>query len=413
LKNKILLTVFFFFFLFAGFIAVTQETVPFSVGAGNQGVVNREAASVDEYPSIYGSVRGLPDWVRPTRWYRSNKGGLALEEVSSKVAALENDYALSIGFTRKEYLPEYLIPYYSDDYFIEVRILYEYGDQKRKQWTLKNKNGTSRVIGSFLEPHLNVSDEEDDPQNNGNENNLSGYIEIYNDRSYLMSDYNFYGDGVKSRTDYTFKDNLLISSTAYLWEENNNGGEYIESYADLPRYNRSLFLRGIERVFYRERKISLSDETLKLSFPRNLSDVTIARGPVKERLNSYPEFFGEVTVQENDKIIYATNERGIILSQTLYDESDKIIWVITNTWYNDRIISTSKKEGDNVYLAEFDYDSEGNRINERNFKNGILERVVHTQGNTDIEELYLNNVVVLRAVWEDGRKISETRVDNR
>jgi antitoxin component YwqK of YwqJK toxin-antitoxin module len=107
------------------------------------------------------------------------------------------------------------------------------------------------------------------------------------------------------------------------------------------------------------------------------------------------------------------SERSNILSQTLYDENDSIIWVITNKWSNDRIVSTLKKEGDTEYLAEFDYDSDGNRITERNFKNGILERVVYTEGNTDIEELYFNNMVVLRAVWENGRKISETRVENR
>jgi len=51
-------------------------------------------------------------------------------------------------------------------------------------------------------------------------------------------------------------------------------------------------------------------------------------------------------------------------------------------------------------------------ISEKNLKNGVLERVVLIDGETEIEELYMNNAVVLRAVWEDGRKISETRVRN-
>jgi antitoxin component YwqK of YwqJK toxin-antitoxin module len=130
-------------------------------------------------------------------------------------------------------------------------------------------------------------------------------------------------------------------------------------------------------------------------------------------LNAYPEFFGEISVQKDEKIVYVTDEKGSILSQTLYDEKDNIIWVITNKWSNDRIVSTSKKEGDTESSAEFDYDSDGNRITERNFKNGILERVVYTEGNTDIEELYFNNMIILRAVWENGRKISETRVESR
>jgi hypothetical protein len=392
LKNKLLLAVIFILILFSGFVAVTQETPLFSPGTGNQGAGK------------------TPDWVKPTRWYRSNKGGMALEEVSSNVIALRNDYALSIGFTQKEKLPEYMMPYYNDDYFIEVRILYEEGSQKRTQWILRDRNGTSRVTGVFMEPQLIVSDEEDD---SGYEKKRSGFIEIYDSRSYLICEYNFFDNGVKTRTDYTFKDKLLISSTVYIWEENDNRGEYVESYADLLRYNRSLFLRAVERVFYRERIISLSDEPLRVSFPINLSVGSLSRSFSGERMISYPEFFGEVLVQRDDKIVYVTDERNSILSQTLYDENGSIIWVITNKWSNDRIISTLKKEGDTEYLAEYDYDSDGNRILERNFKNGILERVVYTEGNTDIEELYMNNMVVLRAVWEDGRKISETRVENR
>jgi hypothetical protein len=68
-----------------------------------------------------------------------------------------------------------------------------------------------------------------------------------------------------------------------------------------------------------------------------------------------------------------------------------------------------KTQNDTVLLAEFAYDSSGDRILERNFRNGILERLVRTEGKVDIEELYLNNVVVLITVWEDGVRISETR----
>jgi hypothetical protein len=64
-------------------------------------------------------------------------------------------------------------------------------------------------------------------------------------------------------------------------------------------------------------------------------------------------------------------------------------------------------------VSEYEYDSNSNVILERNFRNGVLERVVRTEGNREIEELYLNNFIVLRAVYEDGRKISETRVSER
>jgi hypothetical protein len=36
--------------------------------------------------------------------------------------------------------------------------------------------------------------------------------------------------------------------------------------------------------------------------------------------------------------------------------------------------------------------------------------VIRTSGDREIEELYMDDRVILRAVWEKGRKISEERV---
>jgi len=409
LNKKILLIITVVLILFASLIAVTQEADVFPPVSENAGVPEESSEDSGEYSSGYGNIKKTPDWVKPARWFRSNSGGMAVEEVSSQAAALRNEYALAVAFTRREELPKSLVPYYRDDFFIEARILYEKGTQKRTQWIFRDRNGTSRVVGVLLPT------EPDDSKNNSGEkeNILAGFIEIYDEKSFLITEYRFFEDGTKNRTDYAFKDNFLVSSTVYVWEENDNGGEYVESYADLLRYNRSLFLRGVERVFYKERKISLSDAPLIVSFPRNLADAARVKKLLNEKINSYPKFFGEVFVYENERIVYTTDDRSRILSQTLYDGEDNIVWVISNTWLNDRIVSTLKKEGGTEYMAEYVYDSDGDRIIERNFKNGVLERVVHTEGTTDVEELYINNRVVLRAVWEDGRKISETRVSGR
>jgi len=409
LNKRVLFIVTVVLILFSSLIAVTQEADVFSPVSGDAAAPEDRSEASGEYSSGYENTKKIPDWIKPARWFRSNSGGMAVEEVSSQAAAIRNEYALAVVFTRKEELPKSLIPYYSDDFFIEARILYEKGLQKRTQWILRDRNGTSRVVGVLLPSEL-----ADSKNNSGErENGLAGFIEIYDERSFLITEYRFFENGTRNRTDYAFKENFLISSTVYLWEENDNGGEYVESYADFLRYNRSLFLRGVERVFYKERKISLSDAPLIVSFPRNLADAAHIKKLLSEKINSYPKFFGEVFVYENERIVYTTDERSRILSQTLYDDENNIVWVINNTWLNDRIVSTLKKEGAAEYLAEYVYDSDGGRIIERNFKNGILERVVHTEGTTDIEELYINNTVVLRAVWEDGRKISETRVGIR
>lgn len=391
MNRKIFLAVIIALLLFAGIIAVTQEKeIFFSAG---------------ELPGK------TPDWVKPLRWFRSNQGGMAVEEAASSLTALRNEYALSIHFTYKSELPQNLVSFYNDGYYIEVRTLYEKGVAVRKQWLFRETNGTTRLNAVIPEPSQADRNYQDRSDNeNAKEKRRAGFIEIFDENYSLISEYNFFDDGENSRTDYKYKDGILISTVASLWEE----GEYKENYGDFFRYNRSSFLRAVERVFYRDGQISLAYEPIKVSFPRNTTDAAMPDNLTVEIINAYPEFFGEVHIERNNKIVYTTDGRGRILTQTLYDEDgDNIVWVIQNLWLNDRIISTKKTEGDTEYLAEYEYNSGGDRIIERNFKNGVLERLVRTEGKTEIEELYLNNVVVLRAVWEDGRKISETRAGIR
>lgn len=379
LSKKSLLTIL-ILVLFAGLAAVTQE-----------------AEKDEDYFFAFANAAGIPDWVKPIRWFRSNNGGMAIEEAPSRVIAFRNKYALSIDYVQKNKLPGYLHPYYNDDYFIEVRQLYENGGKIRTQWIFRDIKGTTRVIAVF-------SDDDNEKQN-------PGFIEIFNERSYLTSEYQFLENGERNRTDYAYRNNLLISSMVFLWDE--DAGIYSESYGDFLRYNRSFYLRGVERVFYRDRVISLSDSPLRVSFPRDLVQASNLKNLITEKFNAYPEFFGEVLVHSKERIVFVTDERSRILSQTLYDENDSVIWAITNTWQDDRIVSTLKKEGKLEFLAEFVYDADGDRVIERNYKNGVLERLTRVEGKNEIEELYLNGVVVLRAVWEDGRKVHETRVNNR
>jgi hypothetical protein len=84
--------------------------------------------------------------------------------------------------------------------------------------------------------------------------------------------------------------------------------------------------------------------------------------------------------------------------------------MVKNTWSGDRIIAVLKIEGDVEKLTEYEYDSDGKRKTQRDIHNGVLERMVRIDGSKETEELYMNGVVVLRAFWEDGRKISEERV---
>jgi hypothetical protein len=109
-------------------------------------------------------------------------------------------------------------------------------------------------------------------------------------------------------------------------------------------------------------------------------------------------------------MVFTTDERGRILTQTMLDDGDTELWVIRNTWSGERIVSSLKIEGEDERLAEYEYNEAGDRILERNSRNEVLERLVRSEGKTEVEELYMNGKPVLRAVWEDGRKISEERV---
>jgi len=161
-----------------------------------------------------------------------------------------------------------------------------------------------------------------------------------------------------------------------------------------------------------DQQITESDNIVRAVFPQNILAAAKNKLFMGERFNSYPDFFGDLFVLKGSRLIFTTDDRGRVLDQTLIsnDEEKTVIWKIVNTWSGERISKITKTEGDAVLLAEYVYNKAGDRILERNIKNGVLERVVRAEGKKDIEELYMNNKVVLQAVWEDGRKISESRV---
>ena len=440
LSKKIIFIVIPVLILFGGIIALTQET---------DEVLPDIDSEETEISSEYKFDQNSDGWIRPARWFRSNSGGMPLEEMQSRFSALRSMYALAINYVSNEELPEYLLPYFNEKYKVEVRILYRRGEQIRTQWIFRDENGNTRLNAVFIEPEPEtemkegiditeetaelIKDEEIETENltqagkEGSEEKSEdeeskeetkvainkiikkrkGFIEIYNENLFLTSEYRFFDDGRIEKTVFTLKDNLLISAAYSM--SNNDGNDFKTSYIDYYRYNRFYYLRGIERIFHRDEVL---DVPVIVAFPKHIMDSIKKEVFVGEKLNLYPDFFEDDFVSAGFKMIFDTDDRGRILGQTLYDNEDKIVWTIKNTWKDNRIVKTLKTEGDTVLTAEFAYNSEGEKIIERNFKNGVLERVISIEGEKEIEELYMNDVVVLRAIWEDGRKISETRVKN-
>ena len=453
-------------FLVAGSLAITQESSEYDITTEevhDETEILSQIFENDNEPEI--DVEPLPDWVTPARWYRSNLGGMKLEEIPSRLAAMRNEYALVSDFINKDELPELLLPYYKDHY-IEIRVLYRNGKEARRQWIFRDENSLYRLVAVFreiepeeefvdfiildndvveelihyieeenLEDHeditiaeiieekiaeaaaddnavVNDSEEEVIDEDVSLEHRVftarspSGFIEIYGDNFLLERELVFTGDDEVRDTLYIYNKGTLIRTEA-LRNTYGSGSENAQKiYTDYYRYNRSGSLRSIERI-YHER---LDAEKSRLTFAHRVLDAAVNSMFLTDQLYLSSDFFDDFSVDPDHKMIFSTDDRHRILSQSLVDSDGEVIWVIKNTWTGDRISSALKIEGDEQRLNEYDYNSKGDLVAERNILNGIIQRQVFINGNVETEDLYMNGIVVLRAIWEDGRKISEQRV---
>ena len=83
------------------------------------------------------------------RWFRSNAGGMALEEIPSRLVALRNRHALVIDFINPYELEPFLKPFFGDGFAIELRVLFEHGEETRRQWLFLDEAGRTRLNASF------------------------------------------------------------------------------------------------------------------------------------------------------------------------------------------------------------------------------------------------------------------------
>jgi hypothetical protein len=371
------------------------------------------------------------------RWYRSNAGGMMLEEVPSRTAALRGEYALLFEYARPGALPDVLKPFYRTGYVIEVRALFSGGEESRRQWVFRDEKGTTRLAAAFYpkrnEPEPPPAAQESPAGEGGTENEIppgeeesvpvepvlsapdpydgrgapGAFIEVYNENYLITGEHLFFDEGDEAVIEYFYSRGFLYKAEARWKITGGEKEEYKNIYTDSYRYNRSGSLRSAERIFH-ERAEALP---VRLAFPNRVLDVSKENESPGGKLAAGSDFFGSIFVAEGYRIIYTTDNRGRIMTETLQDNDGSAVWVIKNTWSGDRIISALKTEGDDEWLVEYEYDSKGDRITERDLHNGVLERMVRAAGGgRDVEELYMNGRVILRATWDNGRKISEEQV---
>jgi len=381
----------------------------------------------------------LPLWVppAPARWFRSNAGGMALEEIPSRLAALRNRYALVIDFVSPDELDPFLAPFFGEDFYIQIRVLFEDGEESRRQWLFMDGEGTTRLnavfrrpVGGaeggfdgmdfrdddgFLEEYFSGTAAYAEPEAGAREVTGSapvGFVEVFNENGRILRDYLFAEDGTETMTAFFYNGDLLIRAETRTRDPDDRHGGFRNLHTDLFRYNRSFSLRYVQRVFY----YPVGAEPVRLSFPYRVLDAAFQDDFIRRRVTPGSEFLDtfdydlDFDAGGGFNVRYQTDARGRVLTQTMFDDEGEIVWEIRNTWYGDRIVAISRTEDGDERLTEFEFDGEGNRIVQREIRNGVLERLVRTDGPLETEELYMDGVLVLIAMWEGGRRISEERV---
>jgi antitoxin component YwqK of YwqJK toxin-antitoxin module len=390
---------------------------------------------------------------------------MALEEIASRIAALRNEYALGLDYIPAGELPKILVPYYEEPWRVEIHVLYKNGDESRRQWIFRDPEGMSRLVAVFDQDLLNPPADETTPAADGEESGgneaaagaaetegpaematsaaeaevpaemasgtaeaetgtpetetaelaavseppgriLTGFIELYNEEGRIIREYLFLDGGEENITEYVYRSQRLVRAEMRRKILNDGEEEIVPVLTDLYRYSRSASLRAVERTYHEGAETS----PVFLRFPHMILDAAAEDNFISPGRSYGTEFPGDHFIGTDYRIVYTTDERGRVLTETRMDGDGNTIGELKNTWSGDRLVSVSQKNGDEERLTEYTYDSGGNRIMERNYRNGSLERVVRMDDGKEVEELYMNGTIILRAIWEDGRKISEERV---
>jgi hypothetical protein len=370
------------------------------------------------------------------RWFISNAAGMALEPAFSGLA-LRHKYALKADQVFAPELPERLREFYSPTYSLELRILYLNGEESRRQYLMMDADGRIRVVavlsdasaaadeGPVLDAaasevevaEVEVSEAEvseaspsDGEDAAGEAPTETGFIEIYNEANHIAAEHRLERDGTDWVTSFFYNNQTLVrAETQVKRPAVGEEASVLEDYCtDYYRYSRSASLRAVERVYHRQ--AAEGDERVRLPFPHMVLEAARTSDFVSPAVLLSSEFLQDILMEGGYRIVYTTDERGRVLAETRRDDEGEILGELRNTWAGDRLKRVQWVSGEDDRVTEYEYNDEGDRILERNINKGVLERVVRRSGDREIEELYMDGRVVLRATWENGRKISEERV---
>jgi hypothetical protein len=407
--------------------------------------------------------------VGEVEWFISNPAGMALER-AMPLRALREKNALAVREIGQEDLPYQIRKYYSAPWGITVSILYENGKRVKTQWVFRDQVQIALFVAAIDNNGSGFIEWYDDQGLLVEEQRLnadgSGYFISYSytERTLLKAEARLVealpqeedageeaavdaadelvpgisimeDEGpppfVNGVTETSVTDELFpglagkpldvpedaVPSTAELTRNPEGPAAIPDSFVaatgreggpvwtDFYRYTRSKGLRSIQRVFHEQDKIP---ETLK--FPR-----FVEGGPEDIDFVDRPEtytsaFLADITDPAPPKIDYIFDSKRRIVTETHRGEDDAVIGEIKNTWTDNRLSSVTWNAPGDEREVLYEYDRAGERVGEKNYRNGVLERNVVRDGDREIETLFKNGREVLRAVWVDGKKVSEESI---
>jgi antitoxin component YwqK of YwqJK toxin-antitoxin module len=327
-----------------------------------------------------------------TLWFVSNEMGQALRNAYS-LTALRGKYALSVMPVAEEFLPDEFRYRFQSGWNAECRTLYEDGELQRIQWVFMDESSVTRFVSAKS------------PEG-------AGFTEIYNEQGLLSEESRFDAPVEEENEEggLIFKESEPVSITysyreAFLMEAKS------DEWSDVYRYARNNQIRAIERTY------AATKTRTRIDLPRTIKDLSFEGALFVSPVSAYSSaFLQDVLLDTGKNTVYTLNEKGRILTETRHGEDGKVSGILTNTWDDDRIISVVWEHQDDNRRVDYIYNGDGELTNEKNYRNETLEREValNYDGDSDeeIETLYLNGQPVLRAVWQDGRKIKEESLRN-
>jgi hypothetical protein len=342
-------------------------------------------------------------------WYFSNAAGMVLEKTFSR-AALREPYALKIEHHQTNQIPSAISEYIDPEIIVpesfsaEFHTLYENGIEKNQRWILRYSNGNTWLVISI------------------GETDSEGFAEYYDELKLLIQEDTFYEKRILS-SKYFYRDEILMrseiwQSTKMIDAEISAGDEIgedvsrqspetkIHLWSDEYRYARTGALRSIVRTFFADE----GEETISLSTFAPLSPESEKISVIKSAPVLSSNFISDIINLPNVNVEYITDDQGRIISEMYTDAEGKKIGEFIHSWSafgGDRLASISWNGENDTRRIEYEYDDQGNRTIERNYRGGIMERLVRVEEDKEVEELYLQGILHLRAVWKDGQKVSE------